>query len=167
MKLKTEIVVTVLVGLVIAVSIGCSGGSATPVPDGVVLTTPVPNPTSTPEPIITSFEGDVQQFEVNLAINGSPQQGNAVFTRRGDTSHVEIRLSPGVPAQTVTLRRGQCPSPEGFEDSLDDAIGGILRQELRDYSMEDLTAGDLTLVVSVDDNSFNSFAACADLPEVD
>ncbi len=129
-----------------------------------MLTDPVPNPTATPQPIVTSFEGEVQEFEVHLSINGSPQTGTAVFTRKNDFTEVEIRLSPGVAAQTVTVRRGMCPNPEGFEESLDLAIGGILRREVRDLPFDDLLVGDRTLVVNTDDDSFNTFAACADLP---
>ena len=78
-----------------------------------------------------------------------------------------MKLSPGVPAQTVTLRRGQCPNPEGFEATLNLAIGGVLRQELRSTPFDSLLDGDRTLVVSVDDDEFNTYAACADLPKLD
>ena len=108
-------------------AMACSGGSSVPTPVGIVLTDPVPNPTATPQPIVTSFEGEVQEFEVNLAVNGSPQEGTAVFTRVNDFARIEVRLVPGGPAQTVTLRRGVCPNPEGFEESLDLVIGGIMR----------------------------------------
>ncbi len=149
-------------------AVACSSGSGSaPTPTGIVLTTPVPNPTATPEAIVTSFEGVVQEFEVNMAMNGSPQQGTAVFTRKNDFAEIEIRLSPGGPAQTVTLRRGTCPNPEGFEESLELVIGGIMRQELRNVPFDDLVSGDRTLVVNPDTDSFNLIAACADLPRVE
>lgn len=161
---KSSLAVALLFGVLVSAVSACSGSSSTPTPSGIVRTTPIANPTATPQPVITLSEGVVQQFEVNLAINGSPQQGKAVFTRRGGISHLEVRLSPGAPAQMVTIRRGQCPMPEGFEESLELAIGGILRQEIRQYSIEDLMQKELTLVISTDDDNFNSLAACADLP---
>ncbi len=161
MRLITFLFIALAAGLVTA----CSGGdSATATPTGIQRTDPVPNPTATPEPVVTTFEGKVQQFEVNLAINGSPQQGTAVFTRVNDYVRIEIRLSPGAPAQTVTLRRGRCPNPVGFEETLNLAIGGVMRQEIRNMPFDDLLSGDHTLVVSVNDDEFNTLAACADLP---
>ena len=154
--------------LVAGAMTACSGGdSSTPTPAGIVLTDPISNPTATPEAIVTSFDGEVREFEVNLAINGSPQQGTAVFTKVNDYPSIEIKLKPGAAAQQATLRRGSCPQPEGFVESLDLVIGGIMRQELRKMPFEDLLEGNMTLVISTDDESFNSFAACADLPTVD
>lgn len=161
---KTKLLSLVFFGVLFSLSFACSGSSSSPTPSGVVLTTPVADPTATPLPVVTYTDDVLERIEVNLALNGSPQQGTAVFTRRGGVSHVEVRLSPGAPAQMVTLRRGQCPNPEGFEESLELAIGGILRQEIRDYTIEDLVDSGLTLVVSTDDDNFNSFAACGDLP---
>ena len=161
---KSSLVAAVLLGVLSGIVVACTGSSSTPTPSGIVLTTPVADPTATPGALVTSFDGVVQQFEVNLSINGSPQEGTAVFSRRGGISHVELHLSPGAPAQMVTIRRGECPLPEGFEESLELAIGGVLRQDIRQYTLDDLMAGGLTLVVSTDDDNFNSFAACADLP---
>lgn len=148
-------------------AVACSGGGS-PAPTPVtILTTPVSDPTATPIAIVNSFEGEVREFEVNLALNGSSQQGTAVFTRKNDFAVVEIRLRPGVPVQTVTLRRGTCPNPEGFEEEFNQAIGGVMRQELRDIPFDDLLKGNRTLVVNTSDKSFNEFAACADLPTVE
>lgn len=147
--------------------VACSGTSASTVSPGIVLTTPVADPTATPTPVITKIDGQVVAFEVNLALNGSPQQGTATFTRQGDTSRVVVRLRPGAPVQGVTLRRGTCSAPEGFEESLDAAIGGVLRQNFRKMSFDELLKGGLTLVVTTDANSFQSVAACADLPRVE
>ncbi len=145
----------------------CSGGGSSPTPTGIELTDPVPNPTATPVAIVTSFEGEVREFEINMAANGSPQQGTAVFTRRNDFAHIEVKVIPGGPAQSVTLRRGTCPNPEGFVESLDLMIGGIMRQELRDMPFDDLLAGDLTLVVNPNTSSFNVITACGDLPRAE
>lgn len=155
--------------LFVGAVIACSGGdsAAPPLRSGIVLTDPVANPTATPEAIVTSFDGEVREFEVNLAINGSPQQGTAVFTKVNDYPSIEIKLKPGVAAQQATLRHGTCPQPEGFVESLNLVIGGIMRQELRRMPFDDLLEGNMTLVISTDDDSFNEFAACADLPAVD
>lgn len=156
-----------LIGMLVAAALGCSSVSATPTPVGVVMSSPVANPTATPQAIVTSFEGQVREFEVNLAYNGSPQRGAAVFTRRNDFAHIEIILRPGGGAQQATLRRGTCLNLEGFEDTLEPIIGGILRQELRDVPFDDLLEGNWTLVVNPDVRSYNVIAACAELPKVE
>lgn len=164
---RMRLFVILMLAVLATAAVACSGKSTTPAQTSIVLTDPVANPTATPQPIVTSFEGEVQEFEVNLAVNGSPQAGTAVFTRKNDFAHVEIKLRPGVAAQTVTLRHGVCPSPEGFVESFNLAIGGILRQEMRDVPFDDLLVGGLTLVVNTSDNAFNEYAACADLPKVE
>lgn len=154
----------VLFASIAASAVACSGADPTPTPGGVILTTPLPNPTATPEPVVTSENGVVQKFEVNLALNGSPQQGTAVFTRKNDFFDVEIKMRPGVRAQVAVLRRGKCPDATGFVHEMDLLIGGIMRQEVRDLSFDDLLKGNLTLVVSTNDRGFTTLAACGELP---
>lgn len=168
MKMRLTAILLLLSAVVAAVTgAACSSASAPAPPSGIVLGTPVPDPTATPQAVVTSFEGRVMEFEVNLAANGSPQQGTAVFTRQGAATGIEVRLQPGVRAQLVTLRRGRCPFPEGFVQTLDVVIGGVMRQTLRNRGFDDLLAGDLTLAISKDDDTFQSIAACGDLPEVE
>lgn len=167
MNVRIRLYALVLVAALTAATVACSGNSAPSAPAGIVLVDPVAEPSATPEAVVTSFEGKVQEFEVNLASNGSPQLGTAVFTRKNDYANVAIRLRPGVAAQSVTLRRGTCPNPEGFLRTLNLAVGGVMRQEMRDMPFEDLLKGNMTLVVNTDDESFNEFAACADLPKVE
>lgn len=166
-KRRMRLTAFLLVGMLVAAAFGCSSGSATPTPVGVVMSSPVANPTATPQAIVTSFEGQVREFEINLASNGSLQQGTAVFTRRNDIAHVEIILRPGAGVQQATLRRGTCLNPEGFEDTLELIVGGILRQELRDIPFDELLEGNWTLVVNPDVRSYNEIAACGDLPKAE
>ena len=160
--------ILLLLSVVMATVAACSGSAGAPTPpSAILLTTPVANPTVTPVAIVTRSEGKVVQVEVNLAANGSPQQGTALFTRDGGVTNLEIRLNPGVRAQTVDLRRGVCPSPEMFVENLGLVIGGVMKKQLRGVSFDDVTAGGLAIIVNVENRSFEPIAACGELPKVE
>lgn len=142
----------------------CGGASPTPTPEPIRLTTPIADPTATPGPKLTTSDGQVTAIELNMSANGSPQQGTATFTRLDDGVRLKIRLEPAVRSQIVSLRYGTCEAPTGFKDTLQHVIGGYMTQDIRDLGMEELTSTGMTLVVSVDSLSYNSIAACAELP---
>ncbi len=163
MRLLTVLLLTAFAGAAAA----CSSGGGTPTPVAVVLTSPVANPTATPEAMVTTVEGEITAFEVNLSKNGSPQQGTAVFSRKGELTHVEIKVRPGVPAQSVTLRRGLCPAPVGFVEELDTAIGGVMRQEIRSLGWDELLMGGLAIVLSTGKNNQSIFSVCTEMPKLE
>jgi hypothetical protein len=156
-----------LLAAIAAPSMACSGGDVTPTPARIVNGEPVANPTATPEAtVVVSADGAVQ-FMVNVALDGSPQSGTAIFTQIGDTIDVRISLTPAVRAQAVSILRGKCPNPTGFYRHLDPVIGGFSSQTMEGVPMSELASGGLTLVIDSGSSRVNDFVGCADLPDLD
>jgi hypothetical protein len=166
LRATTRLSALLFLGCTIVFAIACSSSSPTPTPESIPLKTPEANPTATPAAVINRTEGQINEIQLNLTANGSPQHGTATFTRLGDGVKLTIRLQPAVRAQIVTLRYGTCTALTGFKDTLKQVIGGYMTQEIHDLGMQELTSTGLTLVVSVDGSNYNSIAGCAELPLV-
>ena len=146
----------------------CSGSDPTPTPAILPTVELSSDPTPTPTPQVVLGESDSVEFTVYLSSNGSPQTGTATFKQvSSGTVELRVNVSPSVPVQRMSLRRGQCPDIGSYMQDLEQLIGGHSVQRIRNMNINSLMTGDVMLVISARSSSFQPVASCADLPSAE
>ncbi len=166
---KRMLIVGSLSVLLASLSVTISCGDDEGENEHVVLPTATPGaiPPTPTAVVVQSDATGALQVGFHFGIQGQPQQGAGVLSQvgRGTKIEVNVRPAPGA-VQQVSIREGRCESVGKWIDSVDPAIGGVSRSELKEIHIRDLVDGNHLIALSYPGGTFSEMATCANLPDL-